>query len=72
MNCRAPSDAELTPLRRAHKKQSEFYETDLAAAKALLSVETAPCDETLRASGHAALTAVCRGILNLDEALTRE
>jgi hypothetical protein len=59
-------------LRRAHEKQAVIYNADLDAAKALLSVGTAPRDESLNASEHAALTAVCLAILNFDEALTRE
>ena len=45
---------------------------DLDAAKVFLSVGTVLRDESLNVSEHAALTAVCLGILNLDEALTRE
>ena len=70
--CRVPTDTDVTQLRRAYEKQAEFYRTDVDAAKALLSVGVAPRDESLNASEHAALTAVCLGILNLDEALTRE
>ena len=50
----------------------ELLTTDVDAAKALLDVGVAPRDASLNASEHAALTAVCLGILNLDEALTRE
>ncbi|MEX0819385.1 MAG: DUF1549 and DUF1553 domain-containing protein, partial [Pirellulaceae bacterium] len=69
---RAPTDADMALLRRAHEKQAAIYHTDLDSAKALLGVGAAPRDESLNASEHAALTAVCLGILNLDEALTRE
>lgn len=70
--CRVPTEADMALLRRAHEKQATIYRTDFDAANAVLSVGTAPRDESLNASEHAALTAVCLGILNLDEALTRE
>ena len=70
--CRAPSQAEMQHLRRAYQKQLAIYESDLDAATALLSVGVTPPDESLKASEHAAMTATCLGILNLDEALTRE
>ena len=44
----------------------------LKAAQALLSVGSRPRDESLDPAEHAALTAVCLAILNLDESLTRE
>ncbi|HUG70129.1 MAG TPA: PSD1 and planctomycete cytochrome C domain-containing protein [Pirellulaceae bacterium] len=70
--CRPPTEADLALLRRAHEKQAGIYNVDLDAAQALLSVGVAPRDESLNASEHAALTAVCLAILNFDEALTRE
>jgi hypothetical protein len=70
--CRAPTEADMVLLRRAREKQATIYRADLEAANSLLSVGTAPRDESLNVSEHAALTAVCLGILNLDEALTRE
>jgi hypothetical protein len=42
------------------------------AAAELLAVGAAPPEPKLDAIAHAALSAVCLGILNLDEALTRE
>jgi hypothetical protein len=59
-------------LRRAHDKQLKYYAADASAAQSLLSVGAAPHDETLPPAEHAALSAVCLGIFNLDEALTRE
>jgi len=44
----------------------------MEAAQALLSVGASTCDESHNPAKLAALTAVCLGILNLDEALTRE
>ncbi|MEO8498440.1 MAG: DUF1553 domain-containing protein, partial [Planctomycetota bacterium] len=70
--CRASTEADMALLRRAHEKQVAIYRADTDAATALLNVGTAPRDESLNASEHAALTAVCLAILNLDEALTRE
>jgi len=70
--CRKPTDLDLRLLRRAHQKQIEIYKADPASAKALLTVGATNRDETLDVAEHAALTAVCLAILNLDEALTRE
>ncbi len=70
--CRPASSPELERLRMAYDRQLKIYEGDHDAARALLAVGSAPRDESLEASHHAALTVVCLGILNLDEALTRE
>ena len=70
--CRTPSDADTKRLRHAYEKQIEIYRSDREAAAALLEVGAAPHDESLDVVKHAALTAVCLAILNLDEALTRE
>ncbi len=70
--CRSPGADDLTHLRRAYEKQVAIYSQDADAAQALLGVGVAPRDTALPLAEHAALTAVCLGILNLDEALTRE
>jgi hypothetical protein len=70
--CRPPSGKDLQLLRRAYDRQAAIYKSDLDAAKALLQVGAATRDESLNAAEHAALSAVCLGIMNLDEALTRE
>ncbi len=70
--CRLPGERDLVHLRRAFEKQAAIYREDHQAAEALLSVGAAPRDTSLAAPEHAAMTAVCLGILNLDEALTRE
>ncbi len=70
--CRSPSESEGNRLRSAFEKQLALYQAEPAAAKALLTVGATPRDETLEIANHAAMTAVCLGILNLDEALTRE
>jgi hypothetical protein len=70
--CRPATTAELERLRAAFDKQLAIYANDAEAARALLAVGTAPRDESLEASHHAALTVVCLALFNLDEALTRE
>ena len=69
---RKPSAFDLKTLRNAFEKQKSAYAKDAAAAKALLAVGESKRDETLDPTEHAALSAVCLAILNLDEALTRE
>ncbi|MBL4884907.1 MAG: PSD1 domain-containing protein [Planctomycetaceae bacterium] len=70
--CRVPTESDKNHLRRAYENQLAIYKADNKAAIALLNVGETPRDESLNASEHAALTVVCLGILNLDEALTRE
>ena len=70
--CRKPTDHDLEILRRAYDKQAAIYAKDDAGARALLGVGESRRDESLDAGEHAALSAVCLAILNLDEALTRE
>jgi len=70
--CRPPRDTDMNILRRAFRTQLSFFETDKESASALLGVGASGRDESLNAGEHAALTAVCLAILNLDEALTRE
>jgi len=69
---RLPTDFDLAALRRMHQRQREIYTADSDAARALVSVGASPKEESLDPVDHAALTAVCLAILNLDEALTRE
>ncbi len=69
---RKPADVDMEILRRSYDKQFRMYSSDPDAAKLLLTVGATPRDESLDASEHAALSAVCLAILNLDEALTRE
>ena len=72
MLCRKPTDQDLKALRRAYDKQAAIYKADIENARALLSVGAARRDETLDLAEHAAMSAVCLAILNLDEAMTRE
>jgi hypothetical protein len=69
---RRPTDSDLGMLRRALERQAAVYATDEAGARAILAVGASKRDETLDVVEHAALSAVCLAILNLDEALTRE
>src|SRR4051812_10946162 len=69
---RKPTEGDLAILRRAYEAQASIYAKDDEAARAFLSVGESGRDETLNTAEHAALSAVCLAILNLDEALTRE
>ena len=69
---RKPTGSDLDALKRMHARQLEIYSTAPDAATQLLAVGESPRDESLDPAGHAALTAVCLAIFNLDEALTRE
>ncbi len=69
---RAPREKDLETLQIALQKQLAIYSDDRAAAQAFVDVGNAPRDKTLDLSNHAALSAVCLAIFNLDEAMTRE
>ena len=69
---RAPAPADIAALRRAYKRQLAIYSADAQAAAEVIAIGTASRSENLRPADHAALTAVCLAIFNLDEALTRE
>ncbi len=70
--CRRPTDYDMTALRRMHERQLAAYRTDAEAAKQLVSVGESSRDDSLDLAEHAALSSVCLGMFNLDEALTRE
>ncbi len=70
--CRAPKSTEIARLRTAYDKQLAIYQQDAESAQQLLKVGSSSRNESLNPTEHAAMTAVCLGILNLDEALTRE
>lgn len=70
--CRAPRNEELDVLRRMFQKQLTIYQADSDAAKQLLTIGAATRNESLPLADYAAMTAVCVGVLNLDESLTRE
>jgi hypothetical protein len=69
---RAPSEPELGLWSRALERQRQMFAADEANAERLLKVGEAVRDTTIPAAEHAALTAVCLSILNLDETLTKE
>jgi hypothetical protein len=69
---RSPTEKDLALLRSAVKKQLGFYSQDPPAAQAFLEAGKSPRDQTLDVANHAALSAVCLTIMNLDEAITRE
>ncbi|MEI6232213.1 MAG: DUF1553 domain-containing protein [Planctomycetota bacterium] len=69
---RKPSASDSTALRKAYDRQLAIYKADPKAAAEVVAIGTAPKAEKLDVSEHAALSAVCLAILNLDEALTRE
>jgi len=69
---RRPTAADLAALRRMHERQLAAYRADTEAARRLVAVGESGRDESLDVVEHAALAAVCLGIFNLDEALTRE
>ena len=69
---RKPSDTDLHILGKALEKQRAIFADDSDAAHKVISVGTAPANDTFPVEEQAALTSVCLGILNLDEALTRE
>jgi len=69
---RRPTDDDMAMLRRMHERQLTAYRADAGAAKHLVSVGESGRDESLDLAEHAALSSVCLGMFNLDEALTRE
>ena len=69
---RVPREKELVSLQNALQKQLAFYSNDATAAQAFVEIGTAVRDKSLDLPNHAALTAVCLAILNLDETMTRE
>ena len=69
---RVPRESDLAHLQNAMQKQFAFFSEDPTAAEAFVEVGNASRDRALELSTHAALSAVCLAILNLDEAMTRE
>ena len=70
--CRTPSDSEMGMLQKALQKQRELFIADLPGAEAFIATGIATRDKSLDVVSHAALSAVCLAIINLDESLTRE
>ena len=69
---RAPTEGDLSLLTRAYEKQLAAWSADPKAAAEFLAVGSAPRDPALPPAEHAAMTAVCLAMFNIDEALTRE
>lgn len=69
---RSPSDEERTVLTASVARLTEEFRAAPMEAQKLLAVGESPRNEQLDPSEHAAWTAVCLAILNLDEALTKE
>ena len=59
-------------LHKAFDGQYAIYKSDPKSAAKVVSIGAAPKNTNLNVAEHAAMTAVCLAILNLDEALTRE
>jgi hypothetical protein len=70
--CRTPSDSEMGMLQKALQKQRELFAADLPGAEAFIATGIASRDKSLDVVSHAALSAVCLAMINLDESLTRE
>jgi hypothetical protein len=70
--CRAPTESDLKALQRAYERQAAIYQANPEAAKELLNAGASKRDESLNLTEHAAMSAVCLAILNLDESMTRE
>jgi Protein of unknown function (DUF1553)/Protein of unknown function (DUF1549)/Planctomycete cytochrome C len=69
---RKPTKPERDVLLACVSRSRREFANDAAAAKKLLAVGDSKRDEKLDAVEHAAYTAVCLAILNLDETLTKE
>ncbi|MFO0945466.1 MAG: PSD1 and planctomycete cytochrome C domain-containing protein [Planctomycetota bacterium] len=69
---RRPTTQELATLEQSFEKLRSEFRSDPDAAAKLLSVGESKRDESLDATEHAALTALCNSLLNLDEALCKE
>ena len=67
-----PSSFNLEILGDIYEEQLEVFMENPNEAKQLLSVGESKRDEQLSLAEHAALTTTCLGILNLDQALSRE
>jgi hypothetical protein len=69
---RTPDGREQALLARSLERYLAVYRADVEAAKKLTTVGDSPAAKDLDVIEHAAYTAVCNVILNLDEAVTRE
>jgi hypothetical protein len=69
---RAPAGPEPALLARMLANQRAVYAADAKAAEALLAIGESRRDATIPAAEHAALTATCLALYNLDAAVTRD
>ncbi|MBI3822810.1 MAG: DUF1553 domain-containing protein [Planctomycetes bacterium] len=69
---RSPRPAELKVLQSALDRHHAHYRAHRDAALKLVSTGEAPRDQKLDVAEHAAYSAVCNLILNLDEVITKE
>jgi hypothetical protein len=69
---RFPTSEERNILLAGLKRLRGQYAADPIAAKKLLAVGESKRNDRLNVTEHAALTALCHAILNLDEAVTKE
>lgn len=69
---RAPAGQEPALLAKLLANQRAIYAADAKAAAALLAVGESPRDAAIPAAEHAALTATCLALYNLDAAVTRD
>jgi hypothetical protein len=69
---REPSGQEPALLAKMLANQRAVYAADAKAAEALLAVGESKRDATIPAAEHAALTATCLALYNLDAAVTRD
>jgi len=69
---RNPQAAELGVLRRAYERNKKSFQSDPAAAKALLAVGSQSVDVGIDPTELAAYTAVVSAVLNSDEWITKE
>ena len=69
---RSLTDRDRAMLGKALDKQLAIYQAAPVAAAEVVAIGSAPKNEKLDPVEHAAFTAVCLILLNLDEALTRE
>lgn len=69
---RRPTKGEMDVLVRRLAELQQHFVANTESAESLLQVGESPRDESLTAGEHAAYTAVCLLIMNLDETLTKE
>lgn len=70
--CRPPGAAEIATLLAGLNRQRQIYSANPDDATQLLIVGQSPRNPAIPAEEHAAWTAICLAILNLDQSLTRE